>query len=346
VRRSRDAILWLKEHRIGLISSVGMQTWELLTALASDHHLPLRLYLPDATNETFAAVYDRLCDDYQIDPERVEIVPVPRVAGELKEDVLRKRDRLAVEAADLLLPISIRKGGGMTELLVRAEQNGDRTDRRFQVKSAVRSKVLKLEVDKRWLCPDPELFENRYLIHWTRGVSHAWPNEKPIDFYRAVVLSEVWPRSGLATLERIVQSGTILASRRHMPGKAQTVSFSALAPIDFVPLMRWRARYAEMSFEPYGVGIKKSAADQAGVRKVRYYRRPGSTARTAERWLTQSTGKSTTWQIEQEYRHLGDMALGRIEPADICLFCRIESEAVELRRRYPYAVRPLFDYRV
>ncbi len=319
-----------------------MQTWELLTALASDCGLPVRLYLPQTPDQASAVIGERLRDDYQLDPAKVEIVGFPCAAREPRAEIMKKRDRLVVDEADLLLPISIRKSGSMTELLGRAEQNGGQTDWRFRVEPTFRSRPLKLEVDKRWLRPDSELYENRYLVHWTRGISHPWPDERSIDFYRAVIASETWPRSGLATIERILRSGTILASDRHMPDKARTVSFSGLAPIDFLPLMRWRARYAEMSFEPYGVGVKAAIAGRVGIRQVRYLRHRSGPS--AERWLTQSAGRVTPWQCEQEYRFLGDLHLDRIPPDDVCLFCRTEKEAAGLRRDYPYAVRPLFDH--
>ena len=39
------AVRWLQERRLGVVSSVGMQTWELITAAASDLGLPIKLIL-------------------------------------------------------------------------------------------------------------------------------------------------------------------------------------------------------------------------------------------------------------------------------------------------------------
>jgi hypothetical protein len=144
--------------------------------------------------------------------------------------------------------------------------------------------------------------------------------------------SNTWPREALATLKRIIQSGKILASSRHMPGKVPTVSFSSLTPLEVIPLIRWRARYAEMSFEPYGIGIERTTALESGVRPVIY----GANADTAdcENWLCQSPGNITDWRNEKEYRCLGDFQLDALPSDKLTLFCRFAEEVEALERKF------------
>ena len=82
--------------------------------------------------------------------------------------------------------------------------------------------------------------------------------------------------------------------------------------------MRWRARYREMSFEPYGIGIEKKAAEKLGVRKVLYgnpemYR---YLDRDDQPYF-QSIGSRGFWLPEREYRFLGDLDLELLDQKDI-----------------------------
>ncbi len=105
--------------------------------------------------------------------------------------------------------------------------------------------------------------------------------------------------------------------------------------------MKWRARYAEMSFEPYGVGIRKEKASKLGIRPVIYYEgaKPAEFASTP--WLCQSVGTKTDWRQEAEYRHHGDLTLD-ISPQDIVLFCKTAKEANQLKLEFGIPAINLF----
>jgi hypothetical protein len=182
------------------------------------------------------------------------------------------------------------------------------------------------------------------VIHWTRGVSGKWLGEREIDLWQAVLASDHWPREGLATLRRVLQSGVVLASPRHMPGNRPCVCFSALPPSAVLPLMRWRARYHEMTFEPYGVGINRDAAAALGITPVTYVseeERPP--ADLAERWRYQSVGRIGDWRAEAEWRLNGHVELSRVPAEAIRVFCRTEEEAARLKESVPYEIVPLFE---
>jgi len=319
---------------MGVISSVGMQTWELVTAVTSDLDLPVKLILPLSVGPDFDTQCEQILYEYGLNPSRTEFLPV---SG--RDNLMLQRDRAVFEMADLLLQVSVSKTGSMAKRLQQVDSDNSTIDDRFQIPYRQRREAIKVDLDPDRLSDEIVNQGDDYLIHWTRGISHPWPGEKMIDFYRAIVQSDHWPRSGLATLERIVDSQTVLASSRHMPEGAMTVSFSALRPSEVVPLMRWRARYGEMSFEPYGVGLVREIAEELGILPVDYYHSDDKKRIHADSvWLSQSRGKITDWRGEKEYRHLGDLALERVPPEAIALFCRTSSEAERLRRRYPYRV--------
>ncbi len=212
VRLTVAALRWLKDQRIGVISSTGLQTWEMVTALASDIDLPIRLYLPRTAGPGFSSDCQRLIYGYDLDPRRAEFLAAAEGPEVESRTVLAWRDREVCERADLLLPVSVRVSGGMAERIERAASAGRQVDYRFNAPYERRAEPMKIVIDPDQLSSDIRRLGDEYVVHWTRGISQPWPGERNIDFYRAIEQSKSWPRSALATLERIVESQTILAS--------------------------------------------------------------------------------------------------------------------------------------
>ena len=241
-------------------------------------------------------------------------------------DLMQERDMTAVAEADLLVPVSVRPGGLMSQLLETAGSTGKRILREFQVDYTGRMAGLGYRIRADQLSGEIAAIREQYLTHWTRAANSAWPTERLQDYYLAVAESGEYPRSAAATLQNIVLTGTIAASPRNMPGGIPTVSFSSLPPRELTPLIRWRARYSHMSFEPYGIGIDKDVALSAGIRPVRYYTALDRCPPQGERWLRQSAGERSDWRREKEYRFQGDFDLSRIARDKLLLFCRYRSE--------------------
>lgn len=340
VAQSMAAALWLKEQGLGLVSSTGMQTWELITALASDLKIPLRLVMVADSKEEFLSACDQSIVEFNLDPGLTEFLPCLS-ANDQASSPLSSRDDLVIKTADLLVPVSCRPTGSMSSRIAEAERSGREINREFCVAYSDKSATIKYDLSSHYLNPELHSLNGKYLIHWTRGTSSPWPGERRISFYRDVIKSDQWPRGAMETLARIVHTKKILASGRHMPGGTPTVSFSLLAPKDVVPLMRWRARYGEMSFEPYGIGIDRELGRQIGIREVIYFDAAQHTDIPDDHlWRSQSNGKITDWTAEQEYRFLGDLSLRDIAPTSTVLFCMTASEAVSLRSEFGCTVWP------
>ena len=334
VRQSVMAARWIKDNGMGLVSSTGMQTWELLTALASDLKIPLRLVIAAMSEEEFLRECDLATAEFNLDPALTEFTPCPFDEAYPKSS-LSWRDDFVVKLADTLIPVSCRPSGSMAIRLAEAERSGRQIHPEFAVTYSEKRTALKYDLSNQSLNTDLDSLDGKYLIHWTRGASSAWPKESRIGFYRDLLQSVQWPRAALDTLIHIMRSKTILSSGRHMPGLIPTVSFSALAPREVVPLMRWRARYSEMSFEPYGIGIECSVGREIGVREVIYYDAARNRSIPCDDiWLIQSRGKITDWTAEREYRCLGDLSLREVPRESLALFCMTELEAKTLRREF------------
>ena len=340
VRQAVAAVRWIKDSGLGLVGSTGMQTWELVTALASDLKIPLRLVVTAVSEEEFLRECDQATEEFNLDPELTEFVPC--LATDVRADsALATRDDLVVKTADILIPVSCRPSGSMAIRLAEAERSGREIKRAFIADYSDKGAPLKYDLSNQNLNPDLDSFDGKYLIHWTRGISSPWPNERRISFYRDIMQSDHWPRTALDTLVRIMRTKTFLSSGRHMPGETPTVSFSALAPREVVPLMRWRARYGEMSFEPYGIGIDIGVCYEIGIREVSYYDAgQGVTIPDDELWHSQSNGRITAWSAEREYRRLGDLSLREVPPESLALFCMTTLEAETLRQEFGCPVWP------
>ncbi|MEE8577274.1 MAG: hypothetical protein V3T31_08455, partial [candidate division Zixibacteria bacterium] len=254
-----------------------------------------------------------------------------------------KRDARIISTADILIPVSIRSGGSMFKNLQTIR--GDQTIiDKFKVNPPNKAETIASNYSNRRVNSELETLGEQFLFHWTRSTNSAWPNERMIDYYRAVMSENSYPRTAMATLEHIMASRKLIASSRHMPGKIATVSFSGLSPRKTLPLMRYRSRYREMSFEPYAIGIKRDVAKELQVEPVVYYDRskPDSVI-SVPTWLRQSQGMISDWRGEDEHRHHGDLDLSVIARENLCLICGSRTEAEALEKKSSIRTVPMFS---
>ncbi len=342
VRQTVRAVDWLVDHGYGIISSVGLQTWELITAAAARHDANLRLVIPARNQSDFRHACQDASYHFDLSSARTTFLYC-EIADECDDkDVQRVRDRDIFKRADLLAPISVRTGGIMAELLSAAESVGRWVMRDFETPYKARQEVLTYMIVPSLLTTQLRGINDEYLTHWTRGSNGPWPGERKIDYFRDIVAADLYPRTAFQTLTRIIAEHRLIASPRHMPANTPVVSFTGLSPTQIVPLMRWRSRFGEMSFEPYGLGLRRSTAEQLGIRPVRYYggseRRPVDT----DQWLTQSSGAKTDWRQELEYRHRGDLDLSVVPTDDLIVFCLSPEESDQLQARFGIRAVPFY----
>jgi hypothetical protein len=118
-----------------------------------------------------------------------------------------------------------------------------------------------------------------------------------------------------------------------MASGEHVVSFTGHSPQEFMPFMRWRKRYNEMSFEPYGIGIKRSKALAYGFEPVIYSDKiPKNDG--LHRWLYQTSGRRGNWLAEKEYRCSGSVHLNNFAIEDIIVICFHKDEALEINKLF------------
>jgi hypothetical protein len=329
------AVAWVAANGFRLLTSTGMQTWELLVALARDAGIAQTLIIPAVSSSDFKRQCEQARYDFDLDPRLVDFRPASRSLDAGLRPRRLDRDGAIVEQADVLLPVSIRARGALCSLIdQRMRCSHVRCIRDFETPYAAGSAKPSYTVSSDNLSSAMQSIQNRYIVHWTRASRGQWPTERPIDYYRALSRAKTYPRSAYATLHAILDRKVIIASNRHLPRDVRAVCFTA-APFDaFAGCMRWRKRYAEMSFEPYGIGVSREYADALGLEPVVYVD-PGAPAPAhAQRWLCQGAGVAGDWRLEKEYRHLGDFSLSRAPGEALIALCHTAAEARRIETRF------------
>jgi hypothetical protein len=337
----RDAL----NHDLTIISSVGLNTWELVTWAAGHFDGRILLYVPypyeknlspAGATETLGrpALENLICREFALPAQRVEFIfqPPERRRG-TKKTFWPERDRKLIEMADVLYPISIRPRGNLATLIaevgkaknicdkyrvVYRQQHQRHTSEPFTCSTATSTRVAAWD----------------YLTHWTRAANGTWPGETCAEYYRDITLAnDHYPRSAIDTLQRILRERLLLASPAHIRGGFPVVSFTALAPHEALQLMRWRRRYVRWSFEPYGIAIRNDAAQAAGIRPV-IYGTPADYQHLAEpdRPFFQNIGmRGGDWLPEKEWRHLGDLDLAKIPDEALKIMVHTSMEIPQIR---------------
>ncbi|MDM8554752.1 hypothetical protein QUF75_08495 [Desulfococcaceae bacterium HSG7] len=342
VQAATRAVRWLKGTKAVLYTSVGIQTYEFLLYLALKEKIRQKVVLPVAADASFNRLRKQVQEQFQTDDQLVTFIFATERRDRVHDKLPVVRDRYIISHAGTLLPIAVREGGNMDKLITQREAAGVCVNRQFQTVYQKRQTPIAYHLDEKTLLSEITKFDEPYLIHWTRAANGPWLAEKRIDYYRAIAQADVYPRSAFDTLKNILKQKLICGSSKHKTGKIASVSFSSLAPRDMLPLMRWRSRYRQMYFEPYGIGVKKEDGLHCGIRPVHYYQ--GKTAPAdIEPWLIQSVGRKGDWFKEQEYRFQGDFDMSGLPLDKMICFCHTVSEAANIQKKFKIKAIGFYD---
>jgi hypothetical protein len=328
-----------------LLTSVGMNSWEMVLFLASHCGAGREVLIPlpeGETPEQSKAFFGR---QFRLDNSLTEWRMIKTGKHQDPDHSFQQeRDRLIIQEADVIYPISIRKGGNLDRLIREARRSGMEVRDAFATEYSEHLHRCKIEIDRQKIDPEADRLLDEYVIHWTKAGNRAWPGETMYDYYRDIIGSASrYPRSGLDTLLRIFSEGRIRATAKHYREGVSAVAFSSLRPGEAIGLMKWRTRYREMSFEPYGVAIRKSYAETIGIRKV-FYGNPDMYHYLEERDRPyfQSVGVKGYWVPEREYRHVGDVNLSLVPEENIVVIVWKKDEMAEVKRLFGGCVISLY----
>jgi len=344
VEALRRALSGLDPEHTLVLSSTGLPGWDMITYLAGQQGFPVELILPG--DGVPGGVNPGLALAYNLDPDRLAVSFCGSAGG--KAGWL-ERDRNLVDAADCLLPVSLRPGGRLEGFLRAAGTEGKEIRRGFEVPWSAHNWRPRYRLEGCPLNPALSSLLGGHLTHWTHASAGAWPGERPADFLVGLMTRpERYVRDTAATLARITDEMRLRGSGLHLPGNAPGVSFTSLGLDEVLPLMRWRQRYLRYSLEPFGLAIGRDIAEALGARPVEYLERGQLSRDREERFFQQSRGERTLWSAEREWRLRGDLNLRSLDPGEILLLAADPPAAAQLQAatggRFP--VQPVFSAEV
>lgn len=305
------AVRYAVQSSYTIISSIGMNTWEIVITLASREKGKLVVIVPaPESNEEYRFI--DICHDYSLDPDKTALVLLDRTNG--KKDWQRRRDEFIANQADVLMPISIKSGGNLQKYL---ETYWEKILRRYQIEYKQPSRK---RPDYNNLSLNPRLFEAQLIVHFTRSRGGPWPGETRFDYYSDIIQSnKEYCRSAKNVLKRILKSGKISASDRGIRGGYKVVGFSAISRENLLEMFRYRPRMVNPYFEPYGIAMEKMTAVDLGFRPV-IYGTPEVYPHLKESdypYFQNPGSHDMQWLPEQEWRYAGDFELEKISPEDL-----------------------------
>ncbi len=344
--QTRRAVQYVKSREYMLVTSVGMSSWEMTLFFASYYGVCREVLIPCDRTISPDEVATHYAEQFHLDNSLTvwNSIPCGHTARELAVFQSR-RDRMAIERADIVFPVAVRAGGNLERLLYQAESNGKTVDRTFRTVQPESERSCRIVIDSHRLTPDVDARLDGHIVHWTRTCHKPWPGESSYDYYDAISSGvDSYPRRALDTLCRILSERRLRASSRHQRQGIWAVAFSAQPPSEAIKLMTWRARYREMTFEPYGLAIESSLADKLEIRRV-FYGNPDMYGylEPENRDYFQSLGLKGNWMPEREYRHLGDVDVRSIPSGRLIAVVLYPEDVDTVRRVHDGPVLSLYD---
>lgn len=189
----------------------------------------------------------------------------------------------------------------------------------------------------------------RYLTHCTRARMGAWPDQSQVGYFDSLLAMNDTSElrvSPLETLKRILLQNRLIASQKLKRSNTPTVSLTEVPLQELLERRHFQSHIGRWDWEPYGICIDRSWLEKQGGRRVLYmnsskwrdispeeqpYFQPTNDALDPE---------STNWEIEKEWRFVGDIHLAEIpfESAFVFVPCQQEAEEIASISRFPILV--------
>lgn len=318
----------ISDNNDTLLTSIGQNTWNFQVFCGTLLKLRMRIVVPAINEEEFNNICKHYETQFNCDKNKVEFVFLETNSAEKHN--YHDRDQYVIDKSEIIYPISIRKNGFFYHRI----ENNQKINTTFQINYSPYSIEKRKKDYKAISIKNLNTFE-KYLFHWTRNPKGNWPNEKQFEYYMSILKNQDRSRTAFDTLCNILDSNLIYSSSRHALKNIKMVSFTGASINCFFGLMKWRNKYNEMSYEPYGIGIDREEALKIGFKKVLYCDPNMFNKLTLEeKKICHSSGKKTDWSEENEYRIFNDFDLTLIpNEMKICI-CQNSDESSYIEKKY------------
>lgn len=194
--------------------------------------------------------------------------------------------------ADVLIPISIRKGGTMERLA----RSGNVLEPNLEILLPTPHSQLSALHSQ---LPTP----HSHLWHYTRSCPGPWPGQTRDEWFGSLLENHPGAaHSGGDALDRILHERKIRACGKMIKGAHPVVCFSERSPDELLNLRRYKPALLRWDFEPFAIGIPKSLCPD--IRPVVYSFQP-----TNNYLYQKHDPPKVDFMHEAEWRNLGDFHL-------------------------------------
>ena len=190
---------------------------------------------------------------------------------------------------------------------------------------------IRMEPADQWMSQS-----DQWLVHCTRTCCGAWPGQTTRQHRDELLLGSNallanQKQTPLDSLKRILRMRRLVASAITCDSRFPVVCFSRRPIQELIDSRRYRSHLHRWDYEPYGIAIRKSAAENAGFVPV-IYAEPSERSQLShdDLFRFQAIGNTFDWTLEREWRHCGDVDLDQFVPGDVRVFVRHLDERDEL----------------
>jgi hypothetical protein len=356
-----DAGSQAHDLRIGLASSQGTITYDLVSAYARHADIPLLQVLPQPLEKVMHAD-DRSSTDKRF--PHIILTCMTMAVKCLKNNPMVCRDKLLARLCDYYMILEVRRGGNLSGILEGEQLRRPRPQRVLipEAGSIETDGSMQLFNDfAKWSTP---IFEKdlerpvkrlhggsagsrtqilelknipwqEYLYHYTRACPGPWPDQSREEYLLSLLENDALSgHTALDTLARILIQGEIRSSSRLIRGDQAVTSWSSRHPLEMPSMRRWNRALIRWTFEPYGVAVKRTLLLRKGAKPVIYtseeeYHR----IKPSERFRFHlHAPPRCSWKAEKEWRLPQDFCLDAISAEDAFIFAPLSSDADFLGR--------------
>lgn len=303
------AVAAASEKQMTVLTSLGMNTWEILLTYASILNTGVIIFIPDPVtgkNELLNEIRAR----FRLSEARTGFMFPGDSAGKSRRERMQYRDRRIAEQSDVIYPVAVRDQGMMESLL---DEYREKVAPIFSIPYGNRSR-LRPRYDNRKF--NDRIVHNNMIVHFTRSNSEPWPGESDYQYYSGIIDSgENYYHSARNSLLHILSDKKISASCRNIRGGFRVVGFSGINEENAASLFRYRPRLVNPYFEPFGICISEKDALRFGIKPV-VYGPPQvySELSTETKPFYQNYGSfGEQWRLENEWRYQGDFDFSNIQ---------------------------------
>ncbi len=360
----RGLLPFLAAHHLGLASSVGTITYDLVATGAERVGASLLLLVPTPLESLGASKYSLLLEAASF--PKLVLTCLTEAVSCPKPIRMVCRDRLLALISDLHCVLEVRRSGNLSSILEEQQKKQPRLLwiyrpevstsenegnlkllQRFSESAVSFSKADFVRVkgsctQKKALHPPLRLLDphginwQEYLYHYVRSCSGPWPGQSYRDYLGGLLDDEsLAGHTALETLVRMLVEGRIRAGSRIVRGDQAVISWTSRPPHELSAMRRWNPALIRWTFEPYGLAVRRKVLRKLGARPAVYG--PSTVyekLRPEERFRFQlHEPPRCSWKIEREWRQPHDLELTEIGLEDAFGFVPTRSDVKAMEQQ-------------